>query len=72
MDGKGYTPNDAYRLYVDDKMMIREWSYLKAGKEPPARMATWEDYKDISGVTLSLLREGPAGFQVWFTDVDVE
>lgn len=72
VDGKGYTPNDAYRLYVDDKMMIREWSYLKAGKEPPARMATWEDYRDISGVTLSLLREGPAGFQVWFTDVDVE
>jgi hypothetical protein len=72
VDGKGYTPNDAYRLYVDDNMMIREWSYLKEGKEPPVRMTTWEGYEDIGGVTLSLLREGPAGFRVWFTDVQVE
>lgn len=72
VDGQGYTPNDAYRLYVDDKMIIREWSYLKEGREPPARMTTWEEYKDIGGVTLSLLREGPAGFRVWFTDVEVE
>ncbi|WP_373501144.1 hypothetical protein [Desulfococcus sp.] len=72
VDGKGFTPNDAYRLYVDDNLMIREWGYLKEGREPPARMTTWEDYTDFDGVSLSLLREGPAGFRVWFTDVAVE
>ena len=72
VDGKGYTPNDAYRLYVDEGMVVREWSYLKGGKEPPVRMTTWEGYQDIDGVTLSLLREGTDGFRVWFTDVRME
>ena len=72
VDGKGYTPNDAYRLYVDEKMMIREWSYLKEGREPPARMTTWENYEDFGGVSLSLLRKGAAGFTVWFTDVTLD
>jgi hypothetical protein len=72
VDGKGYTPNDAYRLYVDDNQMIREWSYLKAGREPPARMTRWGAYEKIGGMVLSLVREGPAGFRVWFTDVRVE
>lgn len=71
-DGEGYTPNDAYRLYVDDARVIREWAYLRAGKEPPARMTTWEDYRDFGGAFLSLMREGPEGFRVWFTGVAVE
>jgi hypothetical protein len=72
VDGKGYTPNDTYRLYVDGRSMIREWSYLKSGREPPARTTRWEAYETIGGLTLSLVREGSGGFQVWFTDVRVE
>jgi len=72
VSSKGYTPNDTYKLYVDDNMIVREWSYLKAGKEPPARITAWTAYQSICGVELSLMREGRDGFKVWFTDVRVE
>ena len=72
VSGKGYTPNDTYKLYVDDNLIIREWSYLKASKEPPLRMTDWQDYQTFDKMKLSLLREGPGGFKVWFTDVRVE
>ena len=70
--GKGYTPDDTYKLYVDDNLFVREWSYLKASQEPPARITTWADYRTIGGMELSLTREGREGFKVWFTDVRVE
>lgn len=70
--GKGYTPDDTYKLYVDENLIIREWAYLKASQEPPARITAWSDYQTIGGVTLSLMREGQNGFKVWFTDVRVE
>lgn len=70
--GKGYTPDDTYKLYVDDNLIVREWSYLKASQEPPARITTWNGYQTIGGVELSLMREGREGFKVWFTDVAFE
>jgi hypothetical protein len=70
--GQGYTPNDTYKLYVDDNLIVREWSYLKASQEPPARITTWTDYQTIGGIEFSLMREGRNGFKVWFTDVRVE
>jgi len=72
VSGKGYTPNDTYKLYVDDSLTIREWSYLKAGKELSARMIAWKDYQTIGPMKLSLMREGTDGFKVWFTGVRVE
>jgi hypothetical protein len=72
ISGKGYTPNDSYKLYIDEKRKILEWAYLEESKEPPKRMTSWEDYRNINGIHLSLLRKGPNGFQVWFTDVNVE
>jgi hypothetical protein len=71
VSGKGYTPNDTYKLYVDDNYRIREWQYLKGGKAPPKRETVWGNYRDIGGITFSLERTGTDGFKVWFTDVDV-
>jgi hypothetical protein len=70
--GKGYTPNDSYKLYVDEKRKIIEWAYLKESKEPPKRMTSWEDYRNINGIHLSLLRKGANEFKVWFADVNFE
>lgn len=72
ISGEGYTPNDIYKLYVDDEMYIREWSYLKEGIEPPARITTWNNYREINHVMFSLMREGSAGFKVWFTNIHIE
>ena len=70
--GKGYTPDDTYKLYVDENMIMREWSYLKASKAPAARITDWSDYQTIGGIELSLMREGRDGFKVWFTGVKIE
>ena len=72
VSGAGYTPNDTYKLYVDDNLIVREWSYLKASQEPPARITTWTDYQTVGDMQLSLRREGRDGFKVWFSDVRVE
>ena len=70
--GKGYTPNDTYRLYVDENFTILEWAYFKEGKAPPRRITSWEQYINFSGIRLSLLRKGPDGFKVWFSDIEIE
>ena len=71
IDGAGSTPNDVYRLYLDEAGQIDEWSYHKAGAEAPTRLTTWEGYATVGGLRLSLERKGE-GFRVWFTDVVVE
>lgn len=71
VSGKGYTPNDTYKLYVDREATIIEWAYLKGGKLPPARVTTWENYQTVNGIKLSLTRESGGEFRVWFTDVVV-
>ena len=57
---------------MDENLIIREWAYLKASQEPPARITAWSVYQTVGGVTLSLMREGQNGFLVWFSDVRVE
>lgn len=71
-DGEGFTPNDTYKLYINEKERITGWSYLKGGQEPPARITTWEEYEEINGISLSLLRKSANDFKVWFTDVTIE
>lgn len=72
VSGKGYTPNDVYKLYIDGQYHILEWAYLRSGQEPPKMMAVWKDYTDINGLRISLVREGTNNFRVWFTNVGVK
>jgi hypothetical protein len=67
----GYTPQDAYKLYINEQGNIIEWAFLKSGKEPAARINHWKDYQNVDGVTLSLDRPGENGFRIWFTDVEL-
>jgi hypothetical protein len=68
----GYTPGDAYDLYINEKMEIREWTFRKGGQTAPSLTTTWEGYKSIDGMKLatdhysedSLLR-------IWFTGVKI-
>lgn len=60
----GHTPGDAYVLYIDDKLRIIEWSFLKGGQQPPRRTNHWKDYRDMGGVTFSLDRPADDGFRL--------
>lgn len=71
--GVGYTPGDAYELYVDPDYRIRQWVYRKAGAPTPTAVATWENHSRVGPLVLSLDHHGPGGdFRVWFTDVAVK
>jgi hypothetical protein len=69
---EGYTPGDVYELFVDSSDRIVQWIYRKGGDPKPTRITTWEDYKKVGPLTLSLDHNSHDGaFRVWFTDVAV-
>jgi hypothetical protein len=71
-DNEGYTPGDVYELFIGKAGRIIQWIYRKGGDPKPTRITTWEDYKRVGPLTLSLDHKGPDGvFRVWFTDVAV-
>ena len=68
----GYTPADVYEIFLDDDFRIREWIYRKGGATAPTRITTWEDYRRLGPLTVSLdHRSADGSFRLWFTDVGV-
>ncbi|MEX2512375.1 MAG: hypothetical protein WD398_05680 [Cyclobacteriaceae bacterium] len=70
-ESDGYTPGDAYDLYINDKNMIEEWVFRR-GDGPEGRAFTWENIKDFDGVKITLDHFNADGEKViWFSDVKV-
>lgn len=68
----GYTPGDAYDLYLDDKHQIKEWVFRR-GNDPTGRAMTWENVKDYQGIKIALdHRDDKGNLVLWFSDVKVE
>ena len=66
----GYTPGDAYDLYLDEGWIIREWEFRKGGKEGPGSMVTWEDYISVMGIKVATNHQNKDGnFRLFFTDI---
>lgn len=57
----GYTPGDAYDLFVDDDFIVREWIYRKGGGEEPSRVTTWEGYEEVMGMKIATEHRAPEG-----------
>jgi hypothetical protein len=71
--GVGYTPGDVYELFLDGDFKILQWIYRKGGATEPTRITTWEDYRRLGPLTVSLNhRSADGGFRLWFTDVGVK
>jgi hypothetical protein len=69
---EGYTPGDVYELFIDGSDRIVQWIHRQGGDPKPTRVTTWEDYKSVGPLTLSLDHKGQDGIlRVWFTDVAV-
>lgn len=49
----GYTPGDAYDLYIDEDYMIREWSFRKGNTEEPSLSNTFENYSNYNGIKVA-------------------
>lgn len=72
-DKDGYTPGDAYDLYLSEKNEILEWTYRKGGQKEATKSTTWEGIKDFSGVKLSTDHHTADGeFRLWFDKIEIE
>ncbi len=68
----GYTPGDAYDLYLSEKNEIIEWTYRKGGGKP-TKTTTWEDVKDFNGIKIATMHQDESGaFKLWFDGIVVE
>ena len=67
----GYTPGDTYKLYFEDDLMIKEWTYISSdGRE---LTTTWEDYETFKGVPIAKMhKSADSTFQLYFTNIKVE
>ena len=71
--GYEHAPGNIYKLFVDEELKIREWSYCKSGaRDQPMQSMTWKGHWYYGELLLSTMRIGEGGdFKVWFTDIEV-
>lgn len=68
-DSGGYTPGDAYDVYVDHDGTILQWVYRKSGGAPTLA-TTWEEHARVGPIVVSLLhRSADGGLEIRFTGV---
>lgn len=68
----GYTPGDAYDLYLNEAYMIQEWVFRK-GNSPEGRAFTWEAETTIDGVTFATEHFNADRMKfIWFTDIIID
>jgi hypothetical protein len=71
----GYTPGDAYELFIGPDKRIQEWIFRRGGSAKPTLIATWADHKKAGPLLVALDHRGtwmgkPA--RIFFTDVAVK
>jgi hypothetical protein len=71
-DGGGYTPGDAYDLYLDENDRIVAWTYRKDGAEEPTLSTTFTDYQQVGPLWIATDHANADGsFHVRFEDLSV-
>ena len=69
----GYTPGDAYDLYIDNDGKIMEWNFRKGGTAKPSLSTTWENNVTLKGITMATDHKTADGkFRLFFTNVTVK
>jgi hypothetical protein len=69
----GYTPGDAFDLFVDNSNRVKQWAYRRENATAPTRTNLWEENRRVGPLLVSLDRPGAdSTFRVWFTDVAVQ
>lgn len=68
----GYTPGDAYDLYVDENHRLLAWTFRKKNS-PEGKSWTWEGEQEVGPIRLALDHFDSKGERfIWFSDVQVE
>jgi len=68
----GYTPNDAFDLFINKNDMISEWVYRHGGSKKNRAPFTWQDNKHFDGIVISTMHYGAhKKGKIWFSGVKV-
>jgi hypothetical protein len=68
----GYTPGDAYDLFLDENYLIKEWVFRR-GNGLEGRPLTWENEKEFKGLKFATEHKNDEGVKfIWFTGIEVE
>ncbi|PZX60265.1 hypothetical protein LV84_00537 [Algoriphagus ratkowskyi] len=68
----GYTPGDAYDLYLDNNHMILEWVFRR-GNGAEGRPTTWEDVEQFGPIKMATSHANQAGQKfIWFSNIKVD
>jgi hypothetical protein len=78
-DGGGYSPGDAYDLFLDPQGRMVAWNFREGGKAEPTLTMTFEGWKQVGPLWIAtehrdaaaLDATKPDGFRVYFTDLAV-
>jgi hypothetical protein len=66
----GYTPGDAYDLYLDENWIIQEWEFRKSGAASPGSAISWENYANFNGIKIATDHyNNESGIRIYFTDI---
>lgn len=69
-DGGGYTPGDAFDLFLGDRNEIVAWAYRRNGKHPPLLSTTFTDYVQAGPIRVATEhRSADREFRLYYTDV---
>jgi hypothetical protein len=72
-DAGGYTPGDAYDLYLNDAGYIQQWVFRRGGKPGDGFAMTWSEPKQLGPIKVSLEHDNMDGsFRLFFTDVKLK
>jgi hypothetical protein len=72
-DEGGYTPGDAYDLYLDKDWIIQEWEFRKSGKESPGSVISWAGYEEFNGIKVATDHYNKeTGLRIYFSDIKFE
>ncbi len=67
----GYTPGDAYDLYVDADYRLQEWVYRKGGQAEPSTVMDWSDYSTKGGLVVPGNHRGNGAVRIYHPEVEV-
>lgn len=69
----GYTPGDAYDIYVGKDGYVTHWVFRQGGQAEPSLATTWEDHQRVGPIVVpTRFKSGDDGFELWFSDVSVK
>ncbi len=69
----GYTPGDAYEVFVDAADRMVAWIYHPGGGDDARAVCRWTDHRRVGPLTIAMDHPGVDGrFRVWFTGVAVK